>query len=233
MTKSGKSLRILLYSVRHYDWSRFLPRSMDRRKLSWAARSMTHPLSEYMAVKREGHGSLLLANLLCAATFVVACMEYFWEGFVFNYRESANFNLLVTLLSSVLLLLLWSISSWCVCSLLDGEGSFRETWITTCYAMLPRVLFTPPLILLSNALTMDEQNLYHTVSALLLVWCGMLLMLGMLVVQQYSLKKTIAAMLLTVAGIAIILFIGVLFTSMFQQFWSFLQTIVKELWYRS
>lgn len=225
-------LRRLAGSLRDYDWSRFRPGNMERRKLGWALRCLYRPLAAFTDIKYEGHGSLLIANILCACLFLVSALAYACEGFVFNYNAIDHFDVFVTLLSSSLLLFLWTVANWGVCSLLDGEGSFAEIWITTCYAMLPRILFTLPLIALSNILTLEEQSLYSTVSTILLVWCGVLLVLGMMTMHQYSVKKTIASVLLTIAGMAVILFIAVLFYSMFQQLVAFFQTIAAEFRYR-
>lgn len=228
----NKTLRVLTESIRQIDWLRFHPKNMDRRKLLLALRSMIRPISSISDVKFEKGGSLMIANVICVAMFVVSAVEFAFTGFSFNYNDPDKFDFFVTLLSSSLLLLLWTVANWGICSLLDGEGSFREVWIATCYAMLPRVLFSVPLIIVSNALTLDEEGIYSILSTFLLVWCGVLLVLGMMVVHQYTVKKTIASVLLSIAGIAVILFIAMLFFSMSQQFVAFIETVVSELRYR-
>lgn len=228
----NKTLRVLLTGLREYDWERFHPKNMDRQKLHVALRSLIRPIANFSEVKFEGRGSLLIANVICVLMFVVSAIEYAFTGFSFNYNDPDKFDFLVTLLSSSLLLVLWAISNWGVCSLLDGEGSFREVWIATCYAMLPRVLFTVPLVLVSNWLTLDEQGIYGILTSFLLLWSGLLLFLGMMVMHQYSVKKTVASVLLSIAGIAVILFIAMLFFSMSQQFIAFIETVVDEIRYR-
>lgn len=228
----NKTLRILAAGIRQYDWSRFHPKNMDRNKLYVALRSIIHPISCFSDVKFENCGSLMIANVICVAMFVVSAIEFAFTGFSFNYNDPEKFDFFVTLLSSSLLLVLWAVSNWGVCSLLDGEGSFREVWIATCYAMLPRVLFSLPLIVISNVLTLDEQGLYTILTSFLLIWCALLLVLGMMVVHQYSVKKTVASVLLSIAGIAVILFIAMLFFSMSQQFVAFVETVIDEIRYR-
>lgn len=222
----------MLESLRQFDWSRFHPRNMDREKLRLALRSMIRPIGSMSDVKFENKGSLLIANIICVLMFVVSAIEFGVTGFSFNYNDPDKFNFLVTLLSSSALLFLWTVANWGICSLLDGEGNFREVWIATCYAMLPRVLFSVPLIVISNMLTLEEEGIYRLLSSFLLIWCGFLLVLGMMVMHQYSVRKTIISVLLTLAGIAIILFIAMLFFSMAQQFVSFVETLISEVRYR-
>lgn len=228
----NKTLRVMGESLRQFDWSRFHPRNMDRDKLRIALRGMIRPIGSMSEIKFENKGSLMIANVICVLMFVVSAVEFAVTGFSFNYNDPDKFNFLVTLLSSSVLLFLWTVANWGICSLLDGEGSFREVWIATCYAMLPRVLFSVPLILISNMLTLEEEGIYRILSSFLLIWCGVLLVLGMMVMHQYSVRKTIASVLLTLAGIAIILFIAMLFFSMSQQFVSFIETLISELRYR-
>mgnify|MGYP004645518309 CR=1 FL=1 len=232
MKQKSKTLRVLVQGMRQFDWSHFHPRSMDRHRLYLALRAMIRPLSSVADMKDEKAGSLLLANGICLGMFVVSALEFAFTGFPFNYNDPDRFNFFLILLSSSVLLFLWTVANWGICSLLDGEGTFQQVWIVTCYAMLPRVLFTPPMILISRILTLEEQGLYQMISALLLLWCGILLMLGMMVVHQYTVRRTVASVLLSIAGIAVILFIAMLFFSMGQQLVAFVETVVSELRYR-
>lgn len=228
----GKIRRSLWNSIRTFDWSRFDPRRMEKRRLLLALRAMFRPLGAFNDIKWENKGSLLLANVICVLTFVVSFLEYALKGFIFNYQASEPFDVFAALLTSSLLLFLWALANWGVCSLLDGEATFAQVWITTCYAMLPRVIFALPMIGISNLFTLDEQSLYQSLNGVLYIWCGLLLVLGMLVMHQYTVKKTIASIFLTLAGIVIILFVAVLFISMFQQFVAFIETVVQEIRYR-
>ena len=64
------------------------------------------------------------------------------------------------------------------------------------------------------------------------LWTIALLVLGMMITHQYSMKKTLATTLLTLLGMAIILFIGLLFFSVIQQFLTFIVTAYKEIRFR-
>lgn len=225
-------IRLIFNDVRNYDWKRFHPKRMRQDRLGWALRSLIKPISSYSDIISEGYGSLMLANILCVCMFLVACIEYAFQGFVFNYNSMDNFNLFTTLLSSSFLLILWTVANWGICSLLDGEGTFYDIWIVSCYAMLPRILFTVPLIFLTNAMTLAEENIYNTLSTVILLWCAVLLVLGTMIAHQYSLRKTLFSIVLSIAGIAIIFFIGMLLYSISQQFVMFIQTVIDELRYR-
>ena len=233
MSVKKNMLLQLVRSVTRYDWRRLLPSRMEKRKIGWAFSELAHPIETFRDIKYENRGSLMLANVFCFLFFVLTALEYNEKAFIFNYHQQRDFNLLTTLLSSSMLLLLWTVANWGVCSLLDGEGTFREIWIITCYSVLPRLLLGFPLLLLSHALTLDESGLYNTLTAISLIWCAALLMLGMMVAHQYTVRKTLASLLLTLAGLGVMFFVAVLLFSMGQQFVSFFQTLFAEIRYRT
>lgn len=230
---SGKHMLINLgRSIAGYDWGRFRPSSWDKRKFGWTFSELTHPIEAFNDIKYEGRGSLMIANVICILMFVLSALEYHGKAFVFNYNEPQDFNLWTTLLTSSFLMVLWTISNWAVCSLLDGEGTFKEIWIMTCYAMLPRLLIGFPMLVVTHGLTLDESGIYSIINSISLIWSAVLLMLGMMTAHQYTVKKTVASILLTVAGLAIMFFIAVLLFSMGQQFYFFFDTVMDEIRYR-
>ncbi len=233
MNDGKRMLLQLIRSVTRYDWKRLLPSRMEKRKIGWALSELAHPIETFRDIKYENHGSLMLANVFCLLFFALTALEYNEKAFIFNYNQQKDFNLFTTLLSSSLLLLLWTIANWAVCSLLDGEGTFKEIWIITCYSILPRLLMGYPLLLLTHALTLEESGLYRTLSSVSVIWCAILLILGMMVAHQYTVRKTVASLLLTLAGLGVMFFVAVLLFSMGQQLVSFFQTLLAEIRYRS
>ena len=98
--------------------------------------------------------------------------------------------------------------------------------------MLPAVLLTLPVVLLSNVLVLEEQAFLLIFRMVINGWCLILLLFSVMIAQQYTLKKTILSMLLTVVGVAAIIFLLVLLFSLFQQFYTFLNTVFKEVSFR-
>ena len=112
---------------------------------------------------------------------------------------------------------------------MSGEGKLGEIWITTCYAMLPTILLTLPTVGLTNVFVAEEAAIIALLETLMAGWSIFLLVFATLVVQQYTLKKTLLMMLLTVIGIVCIVFLIILFFSLFQQLYIFLDTVFREV----
>jgi hypothetical protein len=70
------------------------------------------------------------------------------------------------------------------------------------------------------------------VSSLGLIWSGALIFFGMMVVHDYSLGKNLVTSLGTIVGMALIMFIGILFTTLIQKVFFLGYNIYVELSYR-
>ena len=205
------------------------PQSFDRKKLIYPFRIIRRPFDSFSDIKYEGKGSLTIANSLLILFFISNILRFFCTGYIFNTNLPKDFNVLMELLYSVILIVLWCVSNWAVCTLMDGEGKFREIWIVVCYALLPRIVGQCLVIILSNLLALNEKMFLSMIDTVSIGLMGLLILLGMLVVHQYTLLKTVLSSLLTVFGIIAILFVCVLFFSVVQQMVGFGETIYMEI----
>ena len=162
---------------------------------------------------------------MVAATFILRRQL---TGFILNEVKLSELNIIVEILSIVLPFFLWCVN-WCVTTLMDGEGSFRDIVITSAYALVPLVLINVPLIIFSNIITLEEAAFYSFFDVLSLVWTVILLILGTSVVHQYSLTRTFLTCICIVVGMGLIIFIALLFFSLLQQMYAFFYTIYQEI----
>ena len=129
--------------------------------------------------------------------------------------------------------ILWCVSNWCLTTLFDGEGSFKDVFIATSYALAPMPVFLIVSTLLSNVVTFEEASITSLLVVLAYVWAGLLLFLGMMVTHDYSFAKNLLMVLVTIVGMAVIMFVGFLFSSLVGKMVSFVSSIVTEISYRA
>lgn len=223
----------LVTSFKQYDWNRLRWKNLDRTKLYIAFRSMMHPFKAFHEVKFNGRSSVLIAMVLFFLNFAVQVFSYSGVGFIFNMNRPEDFNIWSEFLQSNILIILWCVFNWATTTLLDGEGSFKQIWVVTNYAMLPRVIFMPIIIIVSNMLCVEEMMFYTMAETLITVWTLLLILIGLITIHQFSLLKTILSSVLTILLIVFFLFIILLFVSIAQQFITFVQTVISELMLRS
>lgn len=189
---------------------------------------LTHPFDGFWDLKHEKRGSVKGATAILVITVLAFVYQAMGRGYLYDpYYNGVNF--VMTISSIVLPVALWVISNWCLTTLFEGEGSLRDVYITTCYAILPLPLTIFPAVLFSNFTILDEQSLVNLITTFGFVWAAMLLFFGMMQTHDYWPMKNVITIIGTVIGMAFIMFIGILFTSLVQKIFSFGLTIYTEL----
>jgi len=192
---------------------------------------MYHPFDGFWDLKHEKRGSVRGATLIFILTIAGYVYNAVGQGYLYNpYFE--GISVVTQILSVVLPVILWVISNWCLTTLFDGEGSFKDVYVTTCYALMPAFICIVLSTILSNVLTLDEATILGFVSSLGLIWSGALIFFGMMVIHDYSLGKNLITSLGTIVGMALIMFIGILFTTLIQKVFYLGYNIYVELSYR-
>ena len=127
---------------------------------------------------------------------------------------------------------LFVVSNWCFTTLFDGEGSFKDIFISTAYALFP----VPVLVIISTALTNvlvgSESQIPSLILTVAYIYMAFLIIIGMQVTHDYSTGKNIVTIVMTLVGMVVIMFIAVLFTSLITKMIGFASTIMSEISYR-
>lgn len=200
-----------------------------KEKIYILFRLLTHPIDALNDVKYEKKGSLTIANIILFLFFLVHMFSSSKTGYLFLSSNEVKVNIISVFLTSVGAVALWNVCNWAVCTLFDGEGSFREIWIMTCYSILPYVILQPIIVLFSNVLSIDETVLYSTLSTLAMAWFLLLAFLSMMVCQQFTVTKTIVLAIVTFLAILAVAFLTLMLFSTSQQIIGFVKNIVLEL----
>ena len=129
-------------------------------------------------------------------------------------------------------LFLWVTANWCLTTLFDGEGSFKDIFIATSYSLAPLPLLIIPATLLTHVFTLNESGIVSMLVSLAWVWVGILVFSGMMITHGYSLFKNLLTCIATVVGAVFIMFLMLLFTGLIQKIVGFISSIMTEMSYR-
>lgn len=199
------------------------------RDMRYAFHVMLRPFDGFWDLKYEKRGNLKSAFALLFLLVLTFIIQRQLTAFLFNTNNIQNLDIRRELQTTLVPFLLWCVANWCLTTLMDGEGSFRDIIIATSYALFPIIITNVFVTIISHWITLDEKEFYNFFLSLSMLWSAWLLFVGTMTVHQYSIKKNIFTILLTIAGMGIISFIGVLFFSLIQQMAGFISTIYKEL----
>lgn len=180
-------------------------------------------------MKHEKKGNVYSAWVIVCLLSVLLILRRQFTGFILNFNKQNEMNVFVEILSVLAPLGLWCLSNWCITTLVDGEGSLKDIFITTAYALTPVVLINIPMLLLSNVMILEETVFYTVLDALSVLWAALLILIGIMTVHQFTMPKTIATIAVAVVGMIIILFLILLFVSIIQQIVSFVDLLWTEI----
>ena len=200
-----------------------------KSSLKMAIYTIFHPFNGFWDLKHEKMGSFLKANIILIMLIITFTLRSQFTGFVLNMSEPTDFNLFYQITSLVLPFLIWCIANWCITTLVDGEGNFRDIYITTAYALIPLILFNIPMVIISNIITIEESAFYSILDTASIIWSGFLLFSGILTIHQFSIKKTLLTIVIAILGMMIMIFILLLFFTLVQNMFNFCRLIWAEI----
>ena len=208
----------------------------DQRRTYWeellySFYVMLHPFDGFWDLKHERRGSLrgaMTINLIVVLTFFYQSIG---QGYLMNPYNT--YSTIWTQAISVLVpLFLFVTANWCLTTLFEGEGSFKDIYIACSYSMMPIPLLVIPATIYSNFAISTEIELLTLVTTIAFLWMGVLIFFGTQVTHDYSIFKNFVTILGTVLGMVFIIFIAILFSTLVGKLISLGTNIVTELQYR-
>lgn len=188
-----------------------------------------HPFDGFWDLKHEKRGSLRGAHFWFGLTILVFIYKAVSTWQIVAAGATSYFMSAISIGLPVILLVL---ANWSLTTLFDGEGTFKDIYVATCYSLIPLILFILPVIILSNFTTLEEMDILNMLYSIGFVWTGFLIFFGLMVTHDYTFGKNILTTAGTILGIAFIMFISVLFTVLLQKVFRFGYNIFVELKYR-
>ena len=193
----------------------------------YAHHVMFHPFDGFWDLKHEKRGSVRAATAWLVIAVVAFCYNAVGQSYMFSGGKPGS--LIATALSVLVPLFLWVLANWCLTTLFEGEGSFKDIYVATCYALAPM----PFLVICSTALThvvsLSESGFVTLTMGLAWVWFFLLLFFGTMVTHDFQMGKNIITMIATVVGMALIMFVAVLFSGLLIKMATFVSNIITEL----
>ena len=185
-----------------------------------------HPFDGFWDLKHEKRGSVRAATTILGLTVIAFFYQSVGQGYYFNPRGEST-SILVQLAAVLLPAMLFIVGNWCLTTLFDGEGSFKDIYIAACYSLAPLPFFVALSTVLSNFMT--STSMVSLLVTLGYIWVALLLFFGMMVTHDYSIAKNIVTILGTVVAMLVIMFVAVLFSALVMKMASFLISLFGEI----
>ena len=201
-------------------------------KIRTALHTFIHPFDTFNAIRWKGHGSLFIAGLILLLYYGLSVFGILKGGFMYYDVNLEWYSALYTFLPTVGLMILWVIINWAVCTLLEGKGKMRHIFTVACYALLPKLISTILMLVFSYTLLPDENGIIGIVNTVCDIWFYLLMFLGAMTVHEFTFARTVGTTILTLLGMALAVFIILMILILFQDFYSFIVSVIKETAFR-
>ena len=189
-----------------------------------------HPIDCLDIIKRESKdfkiGNILLLNLLAV---IVNYVYIFIVHFPLSQRNTIDANLGLELAMVVVPLLTWAIASYLITAIMSGESFFVELLTAYSYSLVPYILLTPILGVISNILSFEQIGVYFFFKYVSLLWSLFLMFLALRCLNDYSFPKTILVTALSVVAMLVIWAVVLLLFSLTIQFFTFFTDVYNEV----
>lgn len=205
---------------------------LDLTKGQFVKHVVFHPFEGFEDLRWKKQGSMGIAFAIVCLLFVQQIAYSRLYGFQYYSDYDKIFNIVPYIFKSFILFGTWVVANWAMCTLFDGEGSMKNIFINSAYALIPYITGYLVGTVMSHFLIRDEYVFIQAVEIIGLCWSFVLFISGIKAVHQFSFGKTIALILLTIVAMIAILFLLVLLLTLFQQVLIFILSIYTELSYR-
>lgn len=190
-----------------------------------------HPFDGFWDLKHEKRGSIRGATFWIALAVLSFTYQGIGQAYLFNPTGQTS-SVFVQAISVLMPIFLWVTANWCLTTLCDGEGSYKDIYIATGYSFAPLSFFVIPSVICTHFFSLNESGIVSLLVTIGWVWVGLLIFTGMMTTHGYSLFVNLLTCIGTIVGAAFIMFIGLLFTGLMQKIVGFISSIVTELSYR-
>ena len=190
-----------------------------------------HPFDGFWDLKHEKRGSLRAAIVYVVITVVAFFYQAIGSGYLVN--PYGSYTTIFSQAMSVLVpLFLWVVANWCLTTLFEGEGSFKDIFIACGYSLIPLILLVIPSTIYTNVALLEELDITDLIVTVGFIWTVLLIFVGMMVTHDYTLSKNFITTLGTIVAMVFIMFVAILFTTLVGKIVSFITNIVTEISYR-
>jgi len=188
------------------------------------------PADAFYYIKRNRERAVLWPPLfIIALAFAVRIAAIFAEHYPLAYSLPEDTTIILEAFIILAPILTWTVACFITTSVMNGESTYWEILTATAYCLIPYIIFTIPLSLFSNILTIDEQAIYVYLIILKWLWIFILILTYEKTMNTYTMGKTLSITFLSLVFVILIWAVIFLLYLLTNQFIDFIKTVTIEL----
>ena len=193
---------------------------------------LRNPYDCCYGIKREKRAGYISALIVLFLFFVLFVANKYFAGFLFKTTPDGYYELLNDFLIVFGVFLLLVICCYLVCTITDGEASFKSLFVGCAFALTPMLIFMPIKLALTNVLTYNEEFFITLIDVVSIGWSALLVLLVIMYQNDYTLGKTLVTIILTLFTVLVVVALAVVLYMLISQLVDFVTSIYGEVVYR-
>lgn len=200
------------------------------KEVSLSLHAIKQPFDMFFDIKRYDRASVKSGFIVFGLFVLVYLINIYATGFLFQ-NPNPN-SLIIELVIVIAAFFLYVVVNYLVSTLNDGEGRLKDVFIASAYVLIPFILFTLPMTLLSHVLTYNEAFLFDFYHQIVTGWTIILLIISVKGIHNYTFWETVRNIVMILFGMFILILLGLLIYAFMGQLVEFVISLVKEVIYR-
>ena len=189
-----------------------------------------YPVDAFYRIKQNrARTGWLPGMFMVLVAFVIRVFQLYATHFPLMSIYPRDANIFAEAVKLCVPIFTWSYAVYAVTAIMDGECLSGELFTATSFSLIPYIVLTGPLTLLSRLMTREELGLFIFLRSAPWIWVVALLFLSVMVMNNFSLGKTIIICLLSVVSMMLIWMVILLFMILTGQLLDFFGGIAVEL----
>lgn len=193
---------------------------------------LKNPSDASYEIKRKNKVGMFSATIILIIFFLFYIIYIYNMNFLFNSRVIADINVSEEMLKIFLPILLWIGSNYLVSSIREGEGRFRDVYITTIFSLSPFFLTLPVLTLISQVLTYNEEFIINFLMIISIMVTAVYFFFMVKETHYYQVKETFSSILISFFTMIMLLLGSIIIYILVNELITLLKDIVMEVFFR-
>jgi len=191
---------------------------------------MFHPIDAFYYIKsRKKSISYISCILLLLGVVAVRIASIFITHFPIASIQPRDTNIWLETVKLLLPVLTWVISCYAITTISEGETLLSEIFASAAYSMVPYIVFTIPLALLSRVMESNQLLLYNALNIIILAWVLLTFFLSVKTLNNYTTGQTVKVCIVSLITMLLIWAVLLLLFALSSQLIQFIWDIVMEI----
>lgn len=200
--------------------------------LRYAGYYSKHPVDGAYGISYEGRANWSVSTFLLLIFIVEYVVNKYTCGFLMKNVMEGRYEILSDVGTVLLVVAVVTACTYLVCTINDGEGTVKKIYTLFCYSLVPYILLTPIMYLLSHVLTTNEVFLISMLQIAAYSWIVVLAFMGLKEVNNFKVSETVKVILLTAFTALILALLIFIIYVLWAQVFEFITAIFGEVVYR-